>query len=69
MQYMWLIFHSVAGEQALSSAYQPIAAILVSQEISDAVTKFSDTFGEFLNTSLIRLVMMENSMLTESGHV
>lgn len=37
----------VTVAKALSSAYQPIAAIFVSQEISDAVTKFSDTFGAF----------------------
>jgi 4-aminobutyrate--pyruvate transaminase len=37
----------VSIAKALSSAYQPIGAVLISQEICDAVAKFSDNFGAF----------------------
>jgi 4-aminobutyrate--pyruvate transaminase len=37
----------VSIAKALSSAYQPIGAVLVSQEIFDGISKFSDTFGAF----------------------
>jgi len=37
----------VSLAKALSSAYQPIGAVLISQEIFDAVSKFSDNYGAF----------------------